>query len=512
VQSDPSSELLPPDLLSDALVQMFGLHVSEFTDKLEEQLSSGQGLQSSSYAVGGGKKAEGLRFTEFLIFARKTREEVCQHLKDSFPGSKEREVSFAEHDLDGDGLISEEELRVVLKGMGYTPLAQNVGEIYQELHKGDSRFLDFNEYFDFMLIFNQREGFRKAVVSELRKVFDRFDSEGTGEISALELAELFRALGYTETLDQIRILVAQVDENNSGKLDFREYMRLMRLSREKELTNILSVFDRYKKKDTGRIHKNAIGLGLKELAYTSLPKDTQYRDIDSLDFDAFVGLVDACRNELVAKEKKKAGFTDDRVEELRVLFDRHDKDKGGDIDTTELLGILKVFDWQPKSREEQQALVQKMMMAKERAAEAGVEEVGGEGAISFWTFVQLARMLEMEYAHAEEERMKKLMEELKFTQKEVEQFREFFLSKKQEYADETANTQETPIDPATLKGLPRDVIRKLIKGLGVAILGDRKPMLDEELSKLGCPEEGLLDFFGFLQLMKWLMETGWMKT
>merc|ERR1719277_495898 len=76
---------LAAEKLCDSMVQAFGLHVSEFGDKFEEALKSGQGLQKSSYSVGAGGKPETLRFPEFLIFARKVREAAHEKLKSEYP-------------------------------------------------------------------------------------------------------------------------------------------------------------------------------------------------------------------------------------------------------------------------------------------------------------------------------------------------------------------------------------------------------------------------------------------
>jgi len=509
-EGDAPNELLPAESLSNALVQMFGLHVSEFSEKLEMQLRSGAGRQR-----GGAGKTESLTFAEFLIFARKTREEALGKLRADHPdlaGEEGGDSDFKQTDANCDGMISEAELCALLQKKGFTPLKQNLDEVYSEVDRDFNRSLDFNEFFDFMLIWQQREGFIKSVVVEMRKVFDLFDTEGSGEISALELSELFRQLGYKNTLDELHILVAQVDENNSGKLDFREYLRLMRLFREEELENISNIFEEHAKDDILPRQKIPKALDTLEPDPPKALLAQALKEKDGLDFDSFVGVVDACRNDRVVRERKKAGFTDERIQELLELFERYDKDGGGEIDTIELLGILKFFGWEPKTRDEQQALVNKLDTARARAREAGVDvsEIApdGSGTIKFWTFVQLSRMLETEHQHAEEERMNMLMQKLKFSQKEVEAFREIFLAKKQEGAEEaSAKGKQAPDD----KGIPRDAVRRLIKALGVAIIGEKKPKLDEELSSLGCPEDGLLDFPGFLQLMRWLMETGWLS-
>jgi len=364
--------------------------------------------------------------------------------------------------------------------------------------------LDFNEFFDFMLIFLQREGFRKANVDEFRKTFDRFDEDGSGEISALELSDLFRDLGYSATLDELHSLVSKVDANGSNQLDFREYLRLMRLYREEELRKIDLVFLDFQEPRTGLIHQVRIGEAL--AALNNECSKAVLRKQKDVGFDEFVKLADSCRADRVAKERKLAGFTEARITELEKVYNKFDKDKSGEIDTLELVEILKEFGWQPKTREEQTALMKKLDIARAKARYAGVKEVGadGSGTIKFWTFVQLCRMLETEQEVAEEARTNALMKELKFTIKEVEEFRNIFLEKKREYAEESGFNNDA------LEGLPRDAILRLMRMLGVSVKAERKVTLDRQLIDLGCPLDGVLDFAGFLRLMRWLIGSGWL--
>lgn len=495
---------LPADQLSDALVQSFGLHVSDFAQDLEAKVASGEGLQKSSFSTSpshGGAKAEGISFPEFLIFARKTREASLEKLKSEFPAFSG--YDFEAFDTDGSGGISMSELRSWLQSLGYTPLNQNLQDIFNEVDKDDSSELDFCELFDFMMIYLQREGFRKEAVEDMRKTFQRFDDDGSGEISALELADLFRDLGYTCSLDQLHVYVSKVDANGSNQLDFREYLRLMRLHREEELRAILLVFDRFRDPNSEVLNSGRVRAALEGLGH-DLPKGT-WKNPRDLDFDEFVKLADARRLDHVTKERKKAGFPDEQVEHFREIYTRFDADNSGSIDTIELMAVLREFDWAPKTREEQQSLMKKLDLARAKARYAGVKNVGkdGSGTISFWTFIQLSRMLETEHEVAEEARMNKLMSELKFTVKEVEEFREIFLEKKQ------ACVQELELD-AMPRGLPRDAIRRLMNALGISVKGERRVALDEELESLGCTAEDELDFAGFLRLMRWLMESGWL--
>merc|ERR1711879_867993 len=105
----------------------------------------------------------------------------------------------------------------------------------------------------------------KWEVEELKMTFNRFDEDGTGEISALELSALFRHLGYGASMEEVRDLVSEVDANGTQQLDFREYLRLMRNHREKELLRIAEVFNAHKDGGSGFLRRPETVEALKEL-------------------------------------------------------------------------------------------------------------------------------------------------------------------------------------------------------------------------------------------------------
>jgi len=496
--------MLHADAISDALVQVFGLQVVDSAQDLARELSSGQGLQKSSLQACSGEP-DGLRFPEFLIFARRIRESELERYRAEYPRSQ-----FKSTDLDHSGGISMAELRAALQRLNYTPLARVLDEVLGEVLEGNwtpKRELDFDEFFDFMLRFRQRDGFPKAEVEEMRQVFERFDADGSGVISALELSDLLRHLGYSATLDDIHSFVAAVDANGSGDLDFRELLRLMRLYREAELEKMRGVFDSFRDPDPAALLPlaeliPALGALGHEPPEATLQRLNRFSS-NGLDFDDFVGVVDSCRTNLVARQRKNAGFNDQEIEHFWELFKNIDRDDSKQIDPKELLLLLKEFNWEPKTRDEQAALLQKLDLARAAAREAEVEEEvtpDGSPTIGFWEFVQLARMLRRQHDRAQEDTMTKLMQELKFSQQEVDQFRQVFKN-----WSRRDNVFDGEPDSATPDVLQRDVVRRLVRSLGVSITPENKGRLDDKLATLD--DGGLLDFFGFLRLMRWLTDT-----
>ncbi|CAN0864132.1 Pentatricopeptide repeat-containing protein At1g11290, chloroplastic [Linum grandiflorum] len=62
---------------------------------------------------------------------------------------------------------------------------------------------------------------------EIKEAFDLFDTDGSGTIDAKELNVAMRALGFEMTEEQITQMIADVDKDGSGAIDFDEFVHMM---------------------------------------------------------------------------------------------------------------------------------------------------------------------------------------------------------------------------------------------------------------------------------------------
>ena len=84
---------------------------------------------------------------------------------------------------------------------------------------------------------------------ELQDVFDQFDKDKDGKISAKELENAMQSMGQNPTVDEVQEMMREVDLNQDGKIDFDEFMYLMTKSSsdtqtEDEVINAFRVFDK----------------------------------------------------------------------------------------------------------------------------------------------------------------------------------------------------------------------------------------------------------------------------
>jgi len=64
-------------------------------------------------------------------------------------------------------------------------------------------------------------------INEFREIFNLVDKDGGGSISKVELAELLDTLGIDATPDEVDQMVAEIDADGSGEIDFEEFVTVM---------------------------------------------------------------------------------------------------------------------------------------------------------------------------------------------------------------------------------------------------------------------------------------------
>ena len=64
-------------------------------------------------------------------------------------------------------------------------------------------------------------------IAEYQEAFSLFDKDGNGHIEAKELAAVLTALGQSPSEDDIAKMIAEVDADANGTLEFPEFLKMM---------------------------------------------------------------------------------------------------------------------------------------------------------------------------------------------------------------------------------------------------------------------------------------------
>ena len=86
-------------------------------------------------------------------------------------------------------------------------------------------------------------------IAEYKEAFNAFDKNGDGTITGAELEEIIKSLGLNPSKDEVRDMLNELDVDQSGSIDFTEFVTLMAKQSqgketEEELLEAFKVFDK----------------------------------------------------------------------------------------------------------------------------------------------------------------------------------------------------------------------------------------------------------------------------
>ncbi|GMH14777.1 hypothetical protein Nepgr_016618 [Nepenthes gracilis] len=138
------------------------------------------------------------------------------------PSKSEMKAVFDRYDANGDGKISREEYKAVLRAVRRGNVSEReVAKAFEVADTDGDGFIDFNE---FMEVHRACGGVK---VSEVQSAFHVFDLDGDGKISAAELREVMRRIGESSSLEACQKMVRGADRDGDGFIDMDEFTAMM---------------------------------------------------------------------------------------------------------------------------------------------------------------------------------------------------------------------------------------------------------------------------------------------
>lgn len=318
-QNDHTMPGLPREKLFRALE---ALGFKDF-DKAQVQTA----LSQLTYAVSRLDIMEFAYVTHVLLRAR--REELLDQ--------------FKKLDADESGAVSIVELRRFLWGLGFTVWHDDIEEIFAEVDSDRSGWIDFDEFAAGMTLIHERQGFTRTQATELLNIFDKYDRDHSGRISA---EELVGALGYFGRSINVQEAEAIITSTGSAAakdgLHRPEFLKVMRQNLEEETAQLRTMFSELDTDCSGYLSSDELTGLFSRMGYTV--------SRDAL-LEAISLLPGALRTELTYEEVvqvlhaicRREGFSKKEVEELLAvyrMFDTTDKNELREFELARALSWL----------------------------------------------------------------------------------------------------------------------------------------------------------------------------
>ncbi|GAB0093474.1 hypothetical protein DMENIID0001_086190 [Sergentomyia squamirostris] len=133
--------------------------------------------------------------------------------------------AFSMFDSGKTGRIEKEKVRTILNTLGHTYDDTELENLLVEEDVEGSGKLDFDSFCRVAVRFAEEDD--EALQKELKEAFRLYDKEGNGYIPTSSLREILAALDDQLTGDQLNEMIAEIDTDSSGTVDFDEFMEMM---------------------------------------------------------------------------------------------------------------------------------------------------------------------------------------------------------------------------------------------------------------------------------------------
>ena len=78
-----------------------------------------------------------------------------------------------------------------------------------------------------VVTYTKRLAIPEDKINEYKEAFDMFDKDGSGTISVIEIVKIMKNFGYPIKKSEAQQMIAEIDDNGDGELDFEEFVTLM---------------------------------------------------------------------------------------------------------------------------------------------------------------------------------------------------------------------------------------------------------------------------------------------
>ena len=132
---------------------------------------------------------------------------------------KEFEEAFLLFDTDCSGTISIDELEVVMNSLGQRPTDEELKKMIAEADADGNGEVDFEEFLTLM----KKQIKNMDPEDELRELFQIYDINSDGLISAMEVQTVMSKQGERINNEELKEIIREADLDGDGYINFQEF-------------------------------------------------------------------------------------------------------------------------------------------------------------------------------------------------------------------------------------------------------------------------------------------------
>merc|ERR1711937_572738 len=136
-------------------------------------------------------------------------------------------VGFDLFDTRKQDYLSADELGEIMRAMGFRPTEEELVDLVNEIDEDGSGQIEFPEFCQLCATFLVEDPDIETMKKELKDAFRIYDKNGEGFITMDTLRGLISELLSPLTPEELDGIIAELDEDGSGTMDFDEFCEMM---------------------------------------------------------------------------------------------------------------------------------------------------------------------------------------------------------------------------------------------------------------------------------------------
>lgn len=251
---------------------------------------------------------------------------------------------FEEFDEEGSGEVSVSQLRQILSKMGYVVIRPMIEEGIAIVDDGNGE-LSFEEFVQFLVVYNHTEGFPQQDLESMFKVYHDFAGKrGFKELQSRDLPDALVAV-FGFQAERSANIIGRLGHQAVAGITFPDFLLYAKRLRLAEYKDYKAEFEKYDVDGSGSIDMEELSELMNQLGYTPMRdvieeilQEVNYGSDDDLDFEEFFHFMMVFRH--------RDGFTLKELDRLLQVFEKYDYDKSDTIDVHELGDMLRYLGYQ----------------------------------------------------------------------------------------------------------------------------------------------------------------------